>query len=288
MAGLTRDGGTPGSSPIGVLGTTLACIALTFLFLLWGFPYELVGERLAAELSRSSGTQLSFQELGPFISLGGPGFEASDADIETADGLRLKLDRARLRPAWSLAWLRMNPALHVDLEGPPGRVVGAVTLGGASGFDGRLEAIDLEQLPERLIPSNVALAGTLDADVDVHMGSAGPEGSVSLEAREGSVGVPEVLPMAVPFDELSASLRLGDGSYLELDSFETQSPLFSAQATGTIGSAPSILQAPLNLQVKLETVPAFASTLKGLGLRLSRDGKANLRIRGTPTSPVIR
>ncbi|MBW1685540.1 MAG: type II secretion system protein GspN [Deltaproteobacteria bacterium] len=288
MATTARGGGTPGSRPIGVLGTSLACVLLTLFFLFLGFPYDRLGERLAAELSRGNGTQLSFQELGPFISLAGPGFEATGARITTADGIRLQLDRARLRPAWSLAWLRLAPAIHLDLEGPPGHIIGVVTLGQTPGFEGRLEAIDLAQLPKNLVASGTVLAGTLDAVVDLRAGSPGPQGSISLSAREGSLGAPDLLPMAVPFDELSASLRLGDGALLEVESFETQSPLFSAQVSGTIATAPSFVDAPLNLQVKLQTDPAFRNTLQGLGIRVSRDGKATLRIRGTLTAPVLR
>jgi type II secretion system protein N len=288
MTAAAQGGGTPGSRPIGVLGIALACALLTLFFLFLGFPYDRLGERLAAELSRGNGVQLSFQELGPFISLAGPGFEASGARIATADGIRLRLDRARLRPAWSLAWLRLTPAVHMDLEGPPGRVIGVVTLGEAQGFAGRLEAIDLAQLPKNLIASGTVLAGTLDAVVDLRAGSPGPQGSIRLSARKGSVGAPDLLPMALPFDELSASLRLGDGAFLEVKSLETESPLFSAQVSGTIAAAPSFANAPLNLQVKLQTDPGFRSTLQGAGIRVSRDGKANLRIRGTPTAPVVR
>ena len=278
----------PGSGPIGVLGTTLACILLTLLFLFMGFPYDRLGERLAAELSRGNGTQLSFQELGPYVSLAGPGFEATGARIATADGIRLQLDRARLRPAWSLAWLRLTPAIHLDLEGPPGRIIGVVTLGQAPGFAGRLEAIDLAQLPKNLVAPGAVLDGTLDAVVDLQAGSPGPQGNISLNAHEGSLGVPDLLPMAIPFDELSASLRLGDGAFLEVESLETQSALFSAQVSGTVATAVSFANAPLNLQVKLQTDPAFRTTLQGLGIRVSRDGNATLRIRGTPTAPVIR
>jgi len=286
MATTARSGGTAGARPIGVLGTSLACVLLTLFFLFLGFPYDRLGQRLAAELGRGNGTQLSFQELGPFISLAGPGLEATGARVTTADGIRLQLDRARLRPAWSLAWLRLAPAIHLDLQGPPGNIVGVVTLGQTPGFDGQLEAIDLAQLPNNLVGSGVVLAGTLDADVDLRAGSPGPQGSIKLNAREGSLGAPDLLPMAVPFDELSASLRLGDGALLEVESFETKSP--SAQVSGTIATAPSFVDAPLNLQVKLQTDPAFRNTLQGLGIRVSRDGKATLRIRGTPTAPILR
>ncbi len=288
MAATTRGGGTPGSSRIGVLGTSLACVLLTLFFLFLGFPYDRLGERLAAELGRSNGTQLSFQELGPYVSLAGPGFEATGARIATADGMRLQLDRARLRPAWSLAWLRLVPAIHLDLDGPPGHIIGVVTLGQEPGFAGQLEAIDLAQLPKNWVPSGTVLAGTLDAVVDLQAGSAGPQGSISLNAREGSLGAPDLLPMAIPFDELSADLRLGDGAFLEVESLETQSALLSAQVSGTIATASSFADAPLNLQVKLQTDPAFRKTLQGLGIRASRDGKATLRIRGTPTAPIIR
>ena len=288
MAAAARAGGAPGSRPVGVFGIALACVLLTLFFLFMGFPYDRLGERLAAELNRGDGTQLSFQELGPYVSLTGPGFEATGARITTADGIRLQLDRARLRPAWSLAWLRLTPAVHLDLEGPPGRVIGVVTLGEARGFEGRLEAIDLAQLPKNLVAPGAALAGTLDAVIDLHAASPGPQGSISLSAREGSLGAPDLLPMAVPFDELSANLRLGDGAFVEVESFETQSPLFSAQASGTIATAPSFANAPLDLQVELQIDPSFRGALRGAGIRISRDGKATFHIRGTPTKPVVR
>lgn len=287
MAAKARRG-TAGSRPIGVLGISLVCVLLTLFFLFLSFPYDRLGERLAAELNRDDGTQLSFQELGPYISLAGPGFEATGARITTADGIRLQIDRARLRPAWSLAWLRLAPAIHLDLQGPPGNIVGVVTLGEEPGFEGRLESIDLAQLPKNMIGSGAVLAGTLDADVDLHAGSPGPQGTIDLNAREGSFGAPDLLPMAVPFDELSASLRLGDGAFLEVEEFETQSALFSAQISGTIATAASFVDAPLNLQVKLQTDPAFRNALQGLGIRVSRDGNATLRIRGTPTAPILR
>jgi hypothetical protein len=74
MAAMAR-GATAGSRPIGVLGISLVCVLLTLFFLFLSFPYDRLGERLAAELNRDDGTQLSFQELGPYISLAGPGFE---------------------------------------------------------------------------------------------------------------------------------------------------------------------------------------------------------------------
>jgi type II secretion system protein N len=265
MAAAARGGGPPSSRPIGVLGTTLACVLLTLLFLFLGFPYDRLGERLATELSRDNGIQLSLQDPGPYVSLAGPGIEATGARITTADGSRVQLDRARLRPAWSLAWLRLAPAIHLDLESPGGRVIGVVTLGQAKGFAGRFEAIDLAQLPRNLVPSGAALAGIFDAVVDLREGSPGPQGSISLSARDGSLGAPDLLPVALPFDQLRASLQLGDGAFLEVESLETESQLFSAQVSGTIATAPSFAEAPLSLQVKLEADPAFRNTLKGAG-----------------------
>jgi type II secretion system protein N len=288
MAAAPRGGGPSGSRPVGVVGTALACILLTLFFLFLGFPYERLGERIVTELSRGSGTQLSFQDLGPYVSLRGPGFEATGVRLETADGIRLDFDRARMRPAWSLAWLRLTPAIYVDLRGPPGNVEGTVTTGQVPGFAGRLEAINLAQLPKSLVGRGTALVGTLDAVVDLRAGSPGPVGSIGLDARDGSLGAPDLLPMAVPFDELSANLRLGDGVFLEVESLETQSALFSAQVNGTVAEAPNFAEAPLNLQVKIQTNPAFGKALRGAGIRVSRDGNASFRIRGTPTAPILR
>ncbi len=41
-------------------------------------------------------------------------------------------------------------------------------------------------------------------------------------------------------------------------------------------------------QVTLEPDPAFRNAPESLGIRVSRDGKATLRIRGTPTAPILR
>ena len=82
--------------------------------------------------------------------------------------------------------------------------------------------------------------------------------------------------------------QTGPITEIEVESLETQSSLFSAQVSGKVATAPSFADAPLNLQVKLQTDPAFSNALQDFGIRVSRDGKATLRIRGTPTAPVMR
>jgi type II secretion system protein N len=276
-----------GSGPIGTTGIALACLLLTLFFLFLGFPFDRLGQRLTADLNRRSGAQVSFQELGSFLSLAGPGLEARGVQITTAAGIRVPLERARLRPAWSLAWLRLSPAVHVDLEGPSGSIVGVVWLGTAPGFAGDLAGIELGRIPANLIWPGAVLTGTLDAAVDLRSSPSGPEGSVALSARNGNVGVADY-PVSVPFEELTGTLRFGGDHLLELNSFETTSPLFSATASGHIAQAPSFGQAPVDVEVQIEAKPRFRSTLRSAGIHLSREGHATLHIRGTPSAPEVR
>lgn len=269
------------------LGIALACALLTLCFIVAGFPYDRLAQRLTGALERATGTRISIGEMGPSMSLAGPGFEAAAVRVTTRGGARLDLARARVRPAWSTAWLRATPALHVSLEGP-GRIDGVVTLDAAPAFAGELEEVDLRQLPWSSFWPGSELSGLLNATVDLAREQAWARGSVELHAREGSLTAPAVLPVTLPFASLDGTLRLGDGALLEVESLAMDGPLFKATANGRIAEARSLAAAPLDLHIDLEANPRQVGLIQGAGIPMTRDGRGSLRVRGTVSAPEIR
>jgi len=273
--------------PLGIVGVSLACVALTLCFLALGFPYDQLAERLASELESGTGLRVRYASVDPYVSLRGPGLEARDAVLEAPQAAPLAFERMRLRPAWSLAWLRLTPAFHLDGTGPAGSLAGVVTLGSRAGFEGDLAGVDLNQLPVRALWPGATLSGTLDARVAVHRGNPLPEGEIELAAREGNLAAPG-LGLAIPFDELTGKLDLGDGAYVRVRSLRSSSPLFSADADGEIAAAPSFAEAPLDLRVQIQADPRFGPLLRRLGLGSAEDGRTNLRLQGTASAPQVR
>lgn len=275
-----------GPRPLRVVLIAGACLLFTALLVLRGFPYDLLARRVASEVEAATGTRVAVGALEPRLTLGGPGFEASGVRIQTADGTRVQIDRAALRPAWSLAWLRLAPAFHADLESAPGNLSGVFVLGRSPGFSGRVEAIDLERLPLAVLWPGLELTGVLDADVDLSSSDGAPRGSVGLHARQGSVRTPE-LPIALPFETLDGELRFGDEHFVEVSRLEAAGPLFSAQLAGTVGRAESAAGAPLDLVVSYQVEPQMRATLESAGLPTKRDGSGRVRIQGTTAQPRL-
>lgn len=280
----TDEGSGPG--PLWIAAIAAACLLLTGALVLRGFPYDLLAQRLASAVETATDTRVAFGALEPRLTIGGPGFEASGVRIQTADGSRVQIDRVRLRPAWSLAWLRLSPALHADIESAPGNLSGVFVLGSEPGFTGRLDAVDLARLPLGSVWPGLELSGTLDADVDLFAAEAGPEGTLALQAQQGSVRTPE-LPIALPFEKADAELRFGDGNLVEVSRFAAEGPLFSAEISGTVGRAETRSDAPLDLRVSYQVQPQMRSTLEGVGLPTKRDGSGRVHIGGTPSALVM-
>jgi type II secretion system protein N len=277
----------PAGAPLGRAGILAACALLTLAFFALGFPTRQLASRLAGEIGRAAGVAISFQEVGPSLSLAGPGLEARGLELATADGLRLGIARARLRAAWSLSWLRLDPAIHLTLEGPPGRLAGVLSLGAEPSFEGELQQLQLERLPFHTLWPGTAVKGVLDATLSLRRTAAGVEGDADIGAREGNLGV-AALPVAVPFTKLDATLRFGADALLEVASLEARSPLYSATGHGRVAHGPSFAHAPLELELEIASNPGFRATLQAAGIPLSPDGRATLSIGGTPAAPVLR
>jgi type II secretion system protein N len=270
------------------IGLPVGFALLTLVFVVAGFPYDRVRDVVAARASQALRAQVRMADFGPTLTLFGPGVKAQGLELAFADGQRVTLESAKLRPAWSLSWLRLRPAFHVDLKAPQGRAIGTLVVGAEPGFDGDLEDVDLGKLPLDSALSGLSLDGVASGSVDLRRTAAGPRGSFDLRASSGSIALPGV-PVALPFESLTAKADVTDAHLAENVSVDLQGPMLTAQITGSIGQSPVPVGAPLDLALKVKVVdPSLRPMLAGTGLRFAQDGTADMKLTGTPGRPLLR
>jgi type II secretion system protein N len=270
------------------LGIPLAALLLTSFFVLIGFPWERVRERVAHQIGAATGSTLTIGSLAPAFGLFGPGFQASHVVVSWPDGRRFDLAEARVRPAPSLSWLRLRPALYVDAQTPQGRTSGKLTLGTPYRFAGSLSDIQLAALPTAQLIPGASLEGHAQLDGDLELRSDGPRGELRFEASEGSLTIPG-LPIALPYTTLHGTLRFADETAIAIESLVLDGPMLSAQASGTLARAPQLQTAPLDMELRLEARDAsLRPLLAQAGLRVGPDGSATVKITGTPSRPILR
>lgn len=275
------------SQPLKGAGIALAGAALVAGFIVAGFPYDRLGEYIEAEVQQATGVALAIGTLEPSLGFAGLGLQASDLNLRWPEGELLALDHARLRPAWSLSWLRGAPAIRAHLAGPLGEADGTFTLNGFGAWNGDFHDLDLAGLPVESVWPDAELEGSAEASVDLRMGDAGLEGRVTFEAVDGTVVLP-TLPMALPYDGLSGDIEFGGDALAAVKSLDLEGPLVSAEVTGTVGHAPALANAPLSLSVIVRSQPGVRPLLESTGLRVRPDGSARVTVSGTTSNPVLR
>jgi type II secretion system protein N len=272
-----------------VLGVPAAGILLIALFIYLGFPYAQLGERIAAEVKRREGIALQFQDVGPDLQLAGPGIEATGVRATLPSGAAVRIDELRLRPAWSLAWLRGDPAFHTEVESEQlGSASGTLVLGETPGFTGDLMDVAVQRLP--LPPGSPfgAIDGLVNARLDVALGPDGaPQGEAQVDAREGSLQLPG-FALAIPFATLSGELAFGGDAWVAVNRLDLEGPMASAKVTGNVLPAASFAQAPLRLEAEIVAKTALQNAMRQAGVRFDRSGAAKLRVTGTVAVPNIR
>jgi hypothetical protein len=193
----------------------------------------------------------------------------------------------RLRPAWSIAWLRGNPAVYAEVTSAMGDAAGTLVLGATPAWYGDFEGVAVGRLPLANLTSLARLDGLIDARIDVQIFDAGPVGEATFTAKEGSLGIAQ-FPLDIPFNTLSGSLLFGGETFVSVQRFEFEGPMVNGSVTGSIASAARFAQAPLRLEAVLQVEPNMQAAVNGAGIRVGRDGTAKLRISGTVSRPDIR
>ncbi len=271
----------------GALAIALAAVALTSIFLVAGFPYERLAPRAAAAIEANTGTQVTIARLGLGFAWFAPQLQARDVVVTWPSGQRASFDRVRVHPAWSLSWLRGTPALVIALRSPLGELDGTAIGGAAPSFAGELRNVSLALLPLRDLAPGTTVDGRVDAQLEVQMAEAGPQGTVHFDAKAGSLTLP-LLPIGVPFDTLSGDIALGGEMLARLNAFDLAGPLVGLSATGTIGHGPVQHLSPLALAARIEARdPNVRSMLQSQGVALDANGAAAVEISGTLANPQI-
>ena len=273
--------------PLLIVGFPVLGIFLVSLFIYLGFPYEKLGDRVVAELQRDRAARIDFQTLGPRLHITGPGIEATGVRVTLRSGETVRIERAMLRPAWSRAWFRGALAVYAEIESSVGRAAGTLVVGASGGWSGDLEQVAVGKLPLSQFAPAGSVDGVLDASVDIQLRAEGPEGRVTFEARDGSIGLPN-FPIAIPFEKLSGDLIFGDEAYVAIERLDLEGPLLSAGVTGNVLHAATFSAAPLRLEAEIDASPSARQAIQSAGMRMDRDGKAKLRITGTVAQPNVR
>ena len=258
------------------------CLLLVFVFFLAQFPYARLRVPLAGAASDALGAEVTIGALH-----GGPtGVRLEQVWVRRAGSPAWEVAWVRLRPAFSLGWLRGIPALALRAEAWGVHLDGTAFLDAqAPGFDGRVRGLDPAALPPGLLADEPPWIGAIDLDADLVRGAAGPEGRLVLSGSEGALSIPG-LPFALPYDRVEGRAQLGPEG-VQLEAFELEGPMLSGSAQGRLGAGPPA-QAPLDVELTLRrAVPEIRDLLRGLGVPLGADGRARLRIGGTLQAPVV-
>ncbi len=273
--------------PLIAIGVPFAGVLLVAFFLLRGFPYDKLGELVANRIERSHGIHLALGDVGPVLQLAGLALEGTQLQVTFPDRSPQQIDRALIRPAWSLSWLAGEPTFHVELESPSGNIDGTLHWNGAASWVGTIRNArpDLPPIAD-WIPTG-GFEGTLEAMLDVSMGESGPEGRVEFEIRDGSIHLPG-LSAPLPFDSLTGAASFGGDAYVKLTSLSFEGPLASGSGSGKIGLAEPLGQAPIGFEFQFTVKNEAGRAVQASGLKLKPGGKALAKISGTVAKPEIR
>jgi type II secretion system protein N len=270
-----------------IAGIVAAGVLLTAFFMLLRFPYDQFADVVAAKIEHETGLRVSVGRIGPQLLSLAPGLRASDLRITRADGTVFAFDRASVRPAWSLAWLKGNPALFVRLHSDAGEAAGTLTLAEPARWSGRIDSFNLSELPVAALGPGVSLSGSADAHVDITLGKDGPEGRIDLVAANGAIEHP-ALPVVLPFEQLDLDLRLGGENRAEILSLQMRSPLASGSMTGSLGKSPAFENAALRLEGSFTPSDEIRGPLAAQGVKIGEAGAVKFVVTGTPARPIVR
>ena len=262
----------------------VAAVLLTLTLMYVRFPYErfIPGAEIAFE--KATGVGLRIGQIDPWPSLMGPGLSLGPLYVDLPVGARLTLEEMRVRPAWSVSWLRGDVTLALEFHDEffGGQIL--LGLGETTALSGQLVDLDLASVHPKLLAKGLAIDGFSDVDLDLVLAEAGAEGRVHLNVTQGSFRHPQ-LPMELPFETVIGELQLGGDSWLTVESFAIDSPLLVGEISGTVGPPP---RSQLDLRGEFEAKQGARAPLRTRGLQVARDGSVSVSIQGAASRPLIR
>lgn len=270
--------------PLLWVGAPIAALLLIVVFVFLRFPYDEFALPLGQRLGAATGSDVTIGGIDSQLTIGGPGIAARDVRITRPDGRWIGIDALHIRPAWSPAWLRGDPALKIDVDSSVGRSSGVLVLGDVPAWTGEVEDVDLARLPLG-DAGGVAVSGLLVAAADLALGPGFPTGPLSFDAHTGEIAHP-ALPIVIGYDRASGDVTLGADPLVDVRALEIDGPLLQASAAGTVrpGRGPGDEQLDLQVEIEIKD-PAMRAMLQGLGVRLDGRGRAKFALGGTLSSP---
>jgi len=263
--------------------SVLAVLAIALVF----FPYDRAAPALAAAIERQTRIATQIAELGGGVSARGPYLEARGVALRWPTGETLALDSVRISPALAGSWLRGVPQLHVTLSGAFGEFDGALS---RELLRGELSRFDFALLPASWFGTGGSwLAGAVEARVHLARLSEQWSGSVQLDGGEGSLALPGA-PIAIPYETITAMLRLDDVGTLRIESLALAGPMVSARARGEIAAGyAGPATGAIAIEADLERMdPALLPALAQYGVVLGETGAGHLSVFGTPDRIQVR
>jgi type II secretion system protein N len=273
--------------PLMKVGVPFVGLMLVLFFLVRGFPYDQLADRITLGAEQGFGVQLEIDQLGPAFQLAGPALELRGAHVRFPGGTAFPIDRVLIRPAWSLSWFSGTPAFYAEADSTAGSAQGIFQLADSSSWTGSVQNVSLVDKALASVLPTRSFTGSLDADFDLEFGEQGPEGRIDLEIRDGSVTLPKI-PIGLPFDRLTSELTLGGDAFLTIESFEFEGSGTQGSGSGEIAHSSQLENARLNIEVNLSVSPDMSKLVHKAGLRADREGKIKARISGTVAKPTIR
>jgi len=281
VAALRESGGVRRGVLIAV-----ACTLLTLFFFVVRFPYDVFRAALVSQLAALTGAEVEVGGLSGGLGLGGLSLVAEPVMLRWPSS-SVALDRAELRPAWSLSWLKGQPALYADLRAPAGRLAGTFWPGERLAFAGDVRELVLEKLPPDLLAAaqGFALTGRLDADADLAFENGALAGDLEVDIQDGAFAPPGS-PLSIPFDRFQAELALDPQGSLQVHSADLAGPMVEGSMQGRVQMA---ADPSFDLQVELRVAdPNLRDSVAPLGVTLDAEGRASMRLQGTASNPILR
>ncbi len=265
-------------------------LTLSFVFIL--LPWERLRAPLAAQLEAATGFTVRIDRIEPTLLLPAPALGFYETQLTLPDGSLFEIEELQLRPAFSLRWLRGDPALRFRLRSEQGDGDGTLFGGATPGARGHVSNLDLALLAQLgLASAKPSIDGRLDADFDLALRDGAWLGEAVWDARDGQLDLESLgftLPIPIPYERFSGALQLTAEGDLELEDLSLTGELLDAEGAGSISALESRRPSQIDLRLELELREQSLRPLANqFGLELDAEGRTKVQITGSLREPRI-